>query len=224
MALIRILPLFAGLALAAHQAVVWFATPEAQSGPVQKIFYTHLPLAWWALLSFFAVFVASLGYLFTRGRKWDQFAGAAAEIGVLFGGLALCSGSVWARAEWGHWWLWDPKLTTTLIMWYVYAGYLVLRATPMGAERKGLVAAVLGVVAFLDVPLVFFATTLWGGVHPADTARKSSGMTPDMWNTMFIGLGAFGLLWLSLALLRYRQRNLAERFDAALTRHQDEEA
>jgi heme exporter protein C len=172
-------------------------------------------------VSFFTVFLASLGYLFKRTVAMDALAGAAAEIGVLFCGLALVSGSIWARAEWGHWWVWDPKLTTTLIMWYVYAGYLVLRAAPMAEERKGLVAAVLGVVAFLDVPLVFFATRLWGGVHPADTARKSSGMTPAMWHTVFAGLVAVGLVWGLLLAVRWAQRRRAERFDARLARQLD---
>jgi heme exporter protein C len=212
----RILALPIVLALAAHQWFIWKYAPLAQSGPVQKIFYLHLPLGWWALISFFTVFVASIGYLWKRSEVLDDLAGAAAEIGVLFSGLALVSGSIWARAEWGHWWLWDPKLTTTLIMWYVYAGYLVLRASPMGGERRKVVAAVLGVAAFLDVPLVFFATRLWGGVHPAETARKASGMTAQMWHTVFVGLGAFGLVWLLLLLTRRGQRTREKELDARL--------
>ena len=163
---VSILAVLAGLALAAQQAMIWFYAPVAQSGPVQKIFYMHLPCSWWALVSFFVVFVASILYLFGRKDVFDRVAGAAAELGVLFASLALVTGSTWARAEWGHWWLWDPKLTTALIMWYVYAGYLVLRNTPMGRDRKALVCAVLGIVAFLDVPLVFFAAKLWGSAHP----------------------------------------------------------
>ena len=191
MVFIRTLSFLAAAALAVHQWFIWSYAPTAQSGPVQKIFYLHLPLAWWALVSFFTVFLSSILYLWKRSEAMDDLAGAAAEIGVLFSGLALVSGSVWARAEWGHWWLWDPKLTTALIMWYVYAGYLVLRASPMGGERRKVVAAVLGVAAFLDVPLVFFATKLWGGVHPADTARKASGMTAEMWHAVFCGACRF---------------------------------
>lgn len=210
-----LLALVAAAALAVQQAMIWLYAPVAQSGPVQKVFYLHLPLAWWALVSFLVVFAASLGYLFKRSPGLDALAAAAAELGVLFSGLVLVTGSLWARAEWGHWWLWDPKLTTALIMWYVYAGYLVLRAAPIGRERKGLVCAVVGVVAFLDVPLVFFATTLWGGVHPADTARKSSGMTAAMWHTVAAGLVAVGLLWLTLLILRRRQRRAEVRISAA---------
>lgn len=218
-----ILALAAAVALAAQQCMIWLYAPLAQSGIVQKIFYIHMPLAWWALVSFLVVFVASLGYLFKRSPGLDALAAAAAELGVLFSGLVLVSGSMWARAEWGHWWLWDPKLTTALIMWYVYAGYLVLRAAPIGRERKGLICAAVGVVAFLDVPLVFFATTLWGGVHPADTARKSSGMTAPMWHTVFAGLVAVGLLWLTLLIIRRSQRRAEARLSAAFARRLEED-
>lgn len=212
----RLFSLLAVVALAVQQWFIWSYAPLAQSGMVQKIFYMHLPLAWWGLVSFFVVFVASLLFLIKRTVAMDALAAAAAELGVLFCGLALVSGSIWARAEWGHWWVWDPKLTTTLIMWYVYAGYLVLRASPIGGDRKGLVSAVLGIVAFLDVPLVFFATKLWGGVHPEDTARKSTGMTTQMWHTVFAGLVAVGILWGLFLVYRWNQRKQTEKLDAQL--------
>ena len=203
--MMKVLMALAALALAVHQFMIWSYAPVAQSGVVQKIFYMHLPCSWWALVSFFVVFVASIFYLFGRKDRFDRMAGAAAELGVLFATLALVTGSVWARAEWGHWWLWDPKLTTALIMWYVYAGYLVLRSTPMGRDRKALVCAVLGIVAFLDVPLVFFAANLWGSAHPDGLARKSSGMEVRMWHTVFAGLAAFGFVWGAMLLSRVRQ-------------------
>ncbi len=202
---VKILAGLAVVALAVHQYMIWEYAPVAQSGPVQKIFYMHLPCSWWSLVSFFVVFVSSILFLLKRDAVFDRVAGAAAELGVLFASLALVTGSVWARAEWGHWWLWDPKLTTALIMWYVYAGYLVLRSTPMGRDRKALVCAVLGIVAFLDVPLVFFAAKLWGSAHPDGLARKSSGMELRMWHSVFAGLIAFGFVWGSLLVSRIRQ-------------------
>lgn len=209
----------AGLAVVAvlvHQYMIWFYAPVAQSGPVQKIFYMHLPCSWWALMSFFVVFVSSILFLFKRNDVFDRIAGAAAELGVVFATLALVTGSVWARAEWGHWWVWDPKLTTALIMWYVYAGYLVLRSTPMGRDRKMLVCAVLGIVAFLDVPLVFFAAKLWGSAHPDGVARQSSGMAVKMWHTVFAGLIAFGFMWGSILLTRIKQLRSQADLDARL--------
>lgn len=213
---VKLLALLAAPALIIHQWMIWFYAPVAQSGPVQKIFYMHLPCSWWALVSFFIVFIASGLYLFTRNDTYDRVAGASAELGVLLATLALGTGSTWARAEWGYWWLWDPKLTTTLIMWYVYAGYLVLRASPVGGGRKALICAVLGVVAFLDVPLVFFAAKLWGSAHPDGVARESGGMIAPMWHTFFVGLGAFGLLWGALLVTRVRQLFQRARLDALL--------
>jgi heme exporter protein C len=211
--------ILAGLAVAAllvHQYMIWSYAPVAQSGLVQKIFYMHLPCSWWGLVSFFVVFVSSILFLFKRDDTYDRIAGAAAEIGVVFATLALVSGSIWARAEWGHWWIWDPKLTTSLIMWYVYAGYLVLRSTPMGRDRKMLVCAVLGIVAFLDVPLVFFAAKLWGSAHPDGVARQSSGMAIKMWHTVFAGLIAFGFMWGGILLTRVKQLRLQADLDAKL--------
>ena len=175
-----------------------------------------LPFSWWALVSFFVVFVSSIIFLFNRNDMFDRIAGAAAEIGVVFATLALVTGSVWARAEWGHWWIWDPKLTTALIMWYVYAGYLVLRSTPMGRDRKALVCAVLGIVAFLDVPLVFFAAKLWGSAHPDGVARESGGMAVKMWHTVFAGLIAFGFMWGSILLARIGQLAKQAKLEAML--------
>ena len=206
----------AALALAVHQYMIWAYAPIAQSGVVQKIFYMHLPCSWWSLVSFFVVFVSSILYLFKRKDVFDRVAGAAAELGVLFATLALVTGSVWARAEWGHWWLWDPKLTTALIMWYVYAGYLVLRSTSMGRDRKALVCAVLGIVAFLDVPLVFFAAKLWGSAHPDGLARKGAGMEIRMWHTVFAGLVAFGFVWGGLLLARIQQLSRKAELEARL--------
>lgn len=213
---VKVLAALAVLALVVQQYMIWFYAPVAQSGPVQKIFYMHLPCSWWALMSFLVVFVSSILYLFGRKDVFDRVAGAAAELGVLFATLALVTGSVWARAEWGHWWLWDPKLTTALIMWYVYAGYLVLRSTPMGRDRKALVCAVLGIVAFLDVPLVFFAAKLWGSAHPDGLARKGSGMEIRMWHTVLAGLVAFGFMWGSMLLARIRQLSLKAELEAKL--------
>ena len=219
---VKVLAALAVVALLVHQYMVWFYAPVAQSGPVQKIFYMHLPCSWWALVSFFVVFIFSLLFLFKRNDVFDRVAGAAAEIGVVFATLALVTGSIWARAEWGHWWIWDPKLTTALIMWYVYAGYLVLRSTPMGRDRKALVCAVLGIVAFLDVPLVFFAAKLWGSAHPDGVARQSSGMAVKMWHTVFAGLFAFGCMWGGILLTRIGQLAKQAKLEALLV--WDEEA
>ncbi|MDP3425898.1 MAG: cytochrome c biogenesis protein CcsA [Humidesulfovibrio sp.] len=214
---IRILAALAVAALAVGQWFIWAYAPlEETMGLVQKIFYIHMPLAWWALMSFFVVFAASIRHLMTRSAASDILAGAAAELGVLFSGLALVSGSIWGRAAWNVWWTWDPRLTTTLIMWFVYAGYLVLRGAGMAGERRAMVCAVLGVVAFLDVPLVFYSARIWRSVHPAVLASQGGGMEPEMWHTVLANLLAFGLLWLTLLVLRYGLGRAEERAQALL--------
>lgn len=209
---IRILAILSVAALAVGQWFIWVYAPlEETMGVVQKIFYIHMPLAWWALISFFVVFAASVRHLIKRDAASDILAGSAAELGVLMSGLALISGSIWGRAAWNVWWTWDPRLTTTLIMWFVYAGYLVLRGSGMGGERRAMVSAVLGVVAFLDVPLVFYSARIWRSVHPAVIASREGGMAPEMWHTVLANLVAFGFLWLTLLLARFALGRAEER-------------
>ena len=175
-----LLVLLGGAALAVCQWLIFFYAPvEAQLGLMQKVFYTHLPLAWWALISFLVVFVASIVYLIRRSPAADRVCAAAAEVGVLLAGLALVTGMIWARRSWGVWWTWDPRLTTTLVMWFIYAGYLVLRGLDLPPQRKRMICAVVGVVAFLDVPLVFLSARLWRSIHPAVFASKGGGLEPE---------------------------------------------
>ena len=195
----------AAIAVLAQWAIWFYAPVEASMGVVQKIFYTHLPMAWWSFVSFFVVFVASILYLARRRAKYARIAGAACEIGVLFSGLALATGMCWARPIWNVWWTWDPRLTTTLVMWFVYAAYLLLRASDIGGGRRDAVLAVLGIVAFLDVPLVFISARYWRSIHPAVFGPQGGGMEPEMWQAMIANLVAMGLLWLALLLARNRQ-------------------
>lgn len=200
-----LLALAGGAALAAAQWFVWqYAPIEQTMGLMQKIFYLHMPLAWWSFASFTVVFGASVWHLWKRSRGSDLLAGAAAEIGVLMSGLALVTGSLWGRQSWGVWWTWDPRLTTTLIMWFVYAAYLALRSSDVGGGRRGLLCAALGVAAFLDVPLVFYSARLWRSIHPAVLNSQGGGLEPEMKLTLFVCLGAMGLFWLALLRLRWR--------------------
>lgn len=212
-----LLPLVAAAAsvmLVIAHWTIWFHAPlEATMGLAQKIFYLHLPLAWWALISFFMVFVGSVGVLWCKRDVWDHLAGAAAEIGVLFSALALITGSLWARPAWNVWWTWDPRLTTALIMWFVYMGYLVLRSSPLPVVKRRTLCAVLGIVAFVDIPLVFFSTRLWRSIHPSVMSASGGGMEPEMWQAMGLSLAAMGLLWLALLLFRSRQMALQARLD-----------
>lgn len=213
------LGLVGGVLMAACQWLIYVYAPvEATMGIVQKIFYIHLPLAWWSFVSFFVVFVASILYIRTRAAHWDQLAAAAAEVGVLCSGLALATGSLWARHSWGVWWTWDPRLTTTLIMWFVYAGYLILRTLDVPPARRGMICAVVGIVAFIDVPLVFISARLWRSIHPAVFAARGGGLDDAMKITVISCVTAFGFIWAALVLARKRQMALRERVEGLALR------
>jgi len=207
----------AALALAFCQWLIFVYAPvERSMGLAQKIFYLHLPLAWWALASFFVVFAASIAYLRSRRPQWDHLARAGAEVGLLLAVLALVSGSIWARHSWGVWWTWDPRLTTTLVMCFVYAGYLALRGLELPRQRTGAICAVVGIAAFLDVPLVFASARLWRSIHPAVFASEGGGLEPEMRLTAWACVAAFGLLWPAFTALRARQLAASARIEHLL--------
>ena len=214
----------AALALAVCQWLIFVYAPvERSMGLVQKIFYIHLPLAWWGLASFAVVFAASIAYLRSRRPWWDQLARAGAEVGLTLAILALFSGSVWARHSWGVWWTWDPRLTTTLVMCFVYAGYLALRGLELPQQRKSTICAVVGIVAFLDVPLVFVSARLWRSIHPAVFASESGGLEPEMRLAALACVASFCLLWLAVVALRARQLAAAARIEHLLMlRHEQD--
>lgn len=206
------LAVLGGLALAAAQYFIWIYAPvEATMGVLQKIFYFHLPLAWWGLISFFMVFCASLLFLITRRSVMDRLAQAAAETGLLFSGLALATGSLWAKAAWNTWWTWDPRLSTTLIMWFIYAGYLVLRQSIDNPQKMRALSAVLGIVAFLNVPLVFLSARMWRSIHPAVFGSGGGGLEPEMMTAVMVSIAAWGLLTAAILLFRVRQLNIKDR-------------
>ncbi len=221
--LIQIIALISGLAMAISQWFIFvYAPTEAVMGIVQKIFYIHLPLAWWAFMSFFVTFVASIAYLRTRKSSWDALALAAAEVGVLCSGLAIITGSIWARHSWGVWWTWDPRLSTALVMWFVYMGYLILRSLDMPAERNATIRAVVGIIAFIDVPLVFLSARLWRSIHPAVFASKGGGLDADMKTTVFVCLFAFGFIWASLVYVRKKQLEQQQRLEVLITQQNEQ--
>lgn len=210
-----------GVLVALCQILIYrYAPVEQTMGLVQKIFYIHLPLAWWALISFFIVCVSGAAYLRTGNLRWDALAGAAAEVGVVLCGLALITGSIWARHSWGVWWTWDPRLTTALILWFLYAGYLIIRKLDMPRERQTRLCAVIGIIAFIDVPLVFLSARLWRSIHPAVFASQEGGLEPEMKLTVIACVLCFGLLWAALVGLRSLQiRQKAHLDSLALMEH-----
>uniref|UniRef100_A0A7C4AI72 Heme exporter protein C n=1 Tax=Fundidesulfovibrio putealis TaxID=270496 RepID=A0A7C4AI72_9BACT len=201
-----VLAAIAALALAVANWFIWVHAPlEETMGLVQKIFYIHLPMAWWGMISFLAVFVGSVMVLWKKSAFWDRLAGASCEVGVLFSGLALVTGSLWGKPIWNVWWTWDPRLTTTLIMWFVYCAYLLLRQAGVGGERGAVVRAALGVVAFLDVPLVFISARKWRSIHPTVFGQQGGGLEPEMFTAVLVSIAAVGIFWVALVRLRTLQ-------------------
>ena len=141
----------------------------------------------------------------------DRLAQAAAETGLLFSGLALATGSLWAKAAWNTWWTWDPRLSTTLIMWFIYAGYLVLRQSIDNPQKMRALSAVLGIVAFLNVPLVFLSARMWRSIHPAVFGSGGGGLEPEMMTAVMVSIAAWGLLTAAILLFRVRQLYIKDR-------------
>lgn len=184
-----------GSIVAALMAVFLYAPIERTMGIVQKIFYFHLGSAAAAFLAFTVVLVASVAFLITRKAQWDVIAVSAAEAGVLFCTLVLITGPLWARPVWGQWWVWDPRLTTTLILWFLYVSYLVIRQAVPGS-RGELAAAVYGILAYVDVPIVYFSIRWWRGIHPQVLQKGGGGLAPAMVTTLLISVAAFAVLLL----------------------------
>ncbi|AMV70632.1 ResC/HemX-like cytochrome c biogenesis membrane protein [Desulfuromonas sp. DDH964] len=205
---------FAVLALFAvpgAAAMVFFYAPlERTMGVVQKIFYFHLGLAAAAFLSFFVACVAGILYLVKRQRAWDERGAAAVEIGVLFTTLVLLTGSIWGRPIWNTWWTWDPRLTTSLILWFIFAACLILRSAVEQEEKRAVFCAVMAIVGFVDVPVVFLSARLWRSIHPTVIRSEGIALEPPMLITLAVSLTAMLILWAALFRLRcnmQRQEN-----------------
>jgi heme exporter protein C len=192
--------------VAALYAALVYAPTERVQGDVQRIFYVHVPLAWTAYLAFFVVFVASIGYLWKRKRIWDAVARSSAEVGLLLTTLMLIAGSLWARPIWGTWWTWDARLTTTLLLWFIYVGYLMLRGSVDDEERAARYAAIIGIVGALDIPIIHQSVTWWRSLHPEPVVLAAGGpaMPPSMLTALLISLVAFTVLYAVLVTLRTR--------------------
>lgn len=196
---------------------VFFVAREADvtlGGQLQRIFYFHVPSAWVAYLAFALVFVSSIAYLRTASRRWDLLGHAAAEVGVVFCTLVLVTGPIWARPVWGTWWQWDARLTSTLVLWLTYVGYLFVRALGDPA-RVGRLAAVVGIVGFANVPIVHFSVQWWRTLHPSGPSPAGlgadSGLESPELLAFFTSLVAFTLLFAWLLALRVRLGRVGDR-------------
>lgn len=185
-------------------------------GDPQRIMYIHVPAAVGSYLSFAIVATAGAIYLRRRQARWDALAQASAEVGVLFTTITLITGSLWARAVWGWWWTWDPRLTTTLVLWLIYVAYLVMRQAIDDPQRRARFSAIFGIIGFLDVPVVHLSVEWWRSIHPPNIASGGTVLDPAMQLALTVSTVAFLLVNLFLIGLRWR----VERLDQAVARVQ----
>jgi len=174
-----------------------YVPTEKNMGMVQRIFYFHVPLAWVSFLAFFIVFSCSIYYLLKRSIKWDTIAYASAEVGIVFTTLVLITGSIWAKPIWGIWWTWDARLTATLVLWLIYIAYLMVRNYALEKAKGARFASVLGIIGFINVPIVALAINLWRTQHPSPLIFKG-GLTSPMILTLLICIAAFTMLYVLL--------------------------
>lgn len=197
---------FASMMAALYLVFIWVPT-EREMGVVQRIFYFHVPLAWVSFLAFFVVFVSSILYLWKGERRWDSLAYASAEIGILFTTLVLITGPIWAKPVWGTWWVWDTRLTTTLVLWLIYLAYLMVRPFASDESQGARFAAVVGVVGFVDVPFVALAIVMRRTQHPGPLIFEG-GLTSSMLITLLVCVAAFTILYVNVLVQRMSLREV----------------
>ncbi|MBI3089895.1 MAG: cytochrome c biogenesis protein CcsA [Candidatus Tectomicrobia bacterium] len=191
--------------------VFLYAPTDRNLGHVQRIFYFHVPSAWIAFLAFGIVFVASILYLVLKEAWADRLAHASAEVGVIFCTLVLLTGPIWGRPVWGVWWTWDPSLTATLVLWLIYVAYLMLRSQMPEGPSQARLAAILGIIGALDLPIIHIAVHWWRTLHPKPVVMQTKGfgggLEPPMLQTFLVALLTFTILYVYLTVLRYRHES-----------------
>ena len=185
-----------------------YAPKDLAQGAVQRLFYPHVSSAWVAGLAFLVVFVSSVAYLVTRNLVWDARAAASAEVGLLFTTGTLALGMLWGKASWGAYWVWDPRLTAVLVLWLLYLVYMALRSYVDDPHRRARFSGVLGIVAFVDVPIIYFSVKWWRTQHPSYVIQPGMVNMPlaMLWTLLF-GVATFTVLYIHLA----RQRMALQR-------------
>jgi heme exporter protein C len=187
------------VAFGAAIALLFTYTPiEATMGRIQRIFYVHLPTAICTFVACLVNFIACIAYLSQRKEKWDDLADASARVGVLLCSVVLLTGMIWGKAAWGQWWTWSPRLTFSLVLWFLYVVYLMVRAAVESGQRRAVIGAVYGIIAFLDVPLVYLSVRLMPDIHPTSIA-----LAPEMKLTLGVWFIPVTLLTVGLISLKY---------------------
>ena len=187
---------------------------ETQQGVTFKIIFFHVPMWAVAVTAACAALLASVGFLITRNFRFDSAAVAVTEVGLAFTTVGLVTGSIWGREIWGIWWTWDARLTSALVCWLLYAGYLMLRKAIEEPTQRATFAAVFSIFAFLDVPIVVFSIKWWRTQHPQPVFWGGGSIDPAMYLTAVLNLVALILLAVVLSLIRLRQEEVQREIDS----------
>ncbi|MBT8397118.1 MAG: cytochrome c biogenesis protein CcsA [Gemmatimonadetes bacterium] len=203
------------LVLVMHWQVFFWVSTERTMGVVQRIFYIHVPSAWVAFMAFGIVAVCSAVYLWLKDERLDMAAVAAAEGGIIFTVIVLITGPLWGKIAWGTWWEWEPRLTLTLLLFFIYVGYFLVRSSTENPERAKRFAAVVGIVGALDIPLIHVSVQFFRSLHPEPVVMRPDGpsLPGDMLTTLFTGLGALTVLFLAFFLFRYGLERMKRALD-----------
>jgi heme exporter protein C len=202
----RVITAAALVGVAGVYVLAWGYTPvEARQGVAQKIFYLHVPSAWSALFAFSLVGIVSALYLWLNDPRLDRFAAASAEVGLAFSAVMLTTGPIWAKPIWGTWWTWDARLTLTLFLFFLFIGYLALRAALQDPGERARLSAVVGILGLLLVPFIHLSVYLFRTLHPQPVVLKPSrpSLPPEMLRTLLISGAVFLLLYVGLVTIRY---------------------
>jgi heme exporter protein C len=210
----------AALLIVALYMIFLYAPQEATMGEVQRIFYIHVSSAWTAFVAYFLIFLGSVAYLCNRSPEADALAEAAGEVGFVFCSAVLVTGPLWAKPVWGIWWTWDARLTLTFVLWLLFVSYLMLRSYVSTPGRAATLAAIVGIIGFVDVPIDYMAIRWWRTQHPQPVVAggEGSGLDPRMWAALLVTWAA--MLCLLSYLLRQRLRLAGARRELSTLRRE----
>ncbi len=189
--------------------MAFIGTPDERTlGPSDRILFIHLGAAWTVAIAYSLAALLSLLYLLRPQPRYDRWAAASVEVGTVLTTAVLVSGSIWAKFAWGTYWTWDPRLTTTAVLWFLYLGYLMMRSSIDRPDQRAKVSAIWALVAFLDVPIVFEAVTWWRSIHPEVITTQGFAMPGSMVVAVFVFFAAVVGLFIELVRLRVRQAEI----------------